>query len=178
MRTWFLKDFSKENRYVFRRKKVRPETFIIAGEFISERFDAEHPEGFIKCDFLLQDLKTFRRQDMIEHKIRKEKTVLRFGISHVTRKVRSFQKCCAAGFKDPVNFLHEPARVIEMLDNVFGENFIKGVIRDRVWIDVQIMRDIGVAFGVNVYANGSRHFVDTAANVEDFFLSLIHNVPF
>ena len=44
---------------------------------------------------------------------------------------------------DPMNFLHRGDDIVQVLDDIVGQNFVEGTIGKRPRTTIQIMRDVG-----------------------------------
>ena len=70
---------------------------------------------------------------------------------------------------EAMKFLHGADDVGDVLDDVYGVEFVEGVVREGVWEMVQGADDIGGAGGVSVYSYGPVAFLEAAPYVENSF---------
>src|ERR1700722_15531961 len=81
--------------------------------------------------------------------------------------MRRRDKKPAAGLQHPMKFLHGPDDVGHVLDDVDSAQLAERAVAKRVWKTIQVAKHVGAGIRVAIHANGSRVFVNSAADVEN-----------
>ncbi len=80
--------------------------------------------------------------------------------------VRRFDADAAAGLHQPVEFLHGPDDIAQMLDYVDRTQAVEGAVGERIGEPVEIADDVGRAGRVDVDTNGALVLANAAADIQ------------
>lgn len=148
---------------IFSGENVSPESLVGVGPAVREPVNTGMPKSPVKSDFALQDLAGNGLDEFVEHEIRKETVVLRLRIRDPGRKVRGLDHKITAGLKDAMHFPENAVKIIQMFNNVFGNNFVDGMILNGIGKLVEVKDNIGMIGAVNIHTVSPGGFIVAAA---------------
>ena len=70
------------------------------------------------------------------------------------------------GPADPMQFLHHPDKVVEVLNHIVRQDFPEDVVGKGVWKNIQVMDNVGITPRIDIHPNGARTLPVAASEVQ------------